>query len=107
MENLKINLTLQNDEMHLPKEFLLHENYNPTFDFDKTYTISKKDIKNYEIKSNKFLSKKQWSSENALLKAIIMKLGFNDGLRCDGNMPIFNILNPQTHLHTRLNQKQY
>jgi len=44
MKNLKINLTLQNDEMHLPKEFLLHENYNPTFDFDKTYTISKKDI---------------------------------------------------------------
>tara|TARA_Y100000310_G_C20279443_1_gene621890 strand:+ start:279 stop:590 length:312 start_codon:yes stop_codon:yes gene_type:complete len=100
-----IKLTLK--EIELPKCLTEHKNYNPTLDFNKTYTVTKKDIKEYEIKSNKFLSKNQWSSANALLKAIVMKLAFNDGLVTDGNMPIFQITNPSTPLHKRLNEKQY
>ena len=85
-----INITLQEID-EIPQSIKEHKNYNPTLDFNKTYKISKEDIKNHQIKTNKFLNKNQWSSEFALLKSLTLDLAFSDGLKCCGNMPIFKI----------------
>jgi len=73
----------------LPKVITSMKNYKPTLDFKKTYEISKDDINKFEIKTNKYLDKNQWSDLNALLNSIAIQNAFNDGMSPQGNLVNF------------------
>ena len=91
MKNYKILVSLTETEQ--PAFIKNNKNYNPTLEFRKTYNISEKDIETYEIKLNKFLSKNQWSSKNAIIQSIAIEKAFDDGLSPQGNLVNYKINN--------------
>ena len=84
MKNYEIEVSLT--ETKQPDFIKNHKNYCPTLEFRKTYNISEKQIIAYEIKLNKFLSKNQWSSKDAIIKSIAIFKAFKDGLSPQGNL---------------------
>ena len=84
MKNYKVKVTLT--EMNLPLFMKKFKNYNPTLDFKKEYLITQKQFEDFKIKSNK-----EWSSMNAIIQHMAIKMAFNDGLQCDGHLVNYKI----------------
>ena len=84
MKHYKVEVSVT--EMDLPLFMKKFKNYNPTLDFKKEYLITQKQFEDFKIKSNK-----EWSSMNAIIQHMAIKMAFNDGLQCDGHLVNYKI----------------